>query len=64
MNPLFTLWLFVALSMLGVTVVFWLAENYSQYLGNFYVLVGVFVGILVLSRLVSWIWARLNRPNT
>jgi xanthine/uracil permease len=63
MNPLFSLWLFVALSMLGVTVIFWLAENYSQYLGNFYVLIGLVFGILIISRLISWAWTRLNRPR-
>lgn len=48
MNPLITLWLFV----LGLTVVlsgfFYLAENYAHIIGNFYFLIGAFVGSYII----------------
>jgi hypothetical protein len=63
MNTLITLWLFVLASMIGIMTIFWAAENYAAYLGNFYVLTGIVLGLLVLSRLIVWVWNRLHRPN-
>jgi len=63
MNPLMALWLFVFLAMAGVTLAFWLAENYLEYLSNFYVLIGIFFGAMILSRVISWAWNRLRRGN-
>jgi len=63
MNPLMTLWLFVFLSMAVVTFAFWLAENYLEYFSNFYVLLGVFFGAIILSRVISWVWNRLHRRS-
>lgn len=63
MNPLLSLWLFVVLCMAGITFIFWLIEHYGQYMGNFYVLAGMIVGFIVLSRLVSWLWKWLHRQN-
>jgi|GEM_PF-6102009 len=63
MNPLVSIWLFVFITMSVVTLVIWLAENYFEYLSNFWVLSGLFLGAVALYHLISWIWNRLHRPS-
>lgn len=58
MNPLFTLWLLVLGSAVALSIVFYLAENYPHIVGNFYVLLGLFIGGYLLWSLVGWIARR------
>lgn len=64
MNPLLSLWLFVLLTMAGITMILWLAEHYSHLLGNFYVLVGLLFVIVLLSRLIVWVRNRIHRSSS
>jgi len=58
MNPLFTLWFLVLGSAVALSVIFYLAENYTHIIGNFYVLLGVLLGGYLLYGLVGWIMRR------
>jgi len=62
MNPLLTLWLFVLGSTILLSGVFYLAENYSHIIGNFYFLTGAFLGSYLLYTIINWIIKR-NRKN-
>lgn len=62
MNPLLTLWLLVLGSTILLSGVFYLAENYSHIIGNFYFLTGAFFGSYILYFLINWIIKR-NRKN-
>ncbi len=63
MNPLLTLWLLVAGSAVILAVVFYLAENYSHIIGNFWVLLGIFIGIYALSALFTWVSKKFSKKD-
>ncbi len=63
MNPLLTLWLLVLGSTILLSGVFYLAENYSHIIGNFYFLAGAFFGSYILYVLINWVIKR-NRKNS
>lgn len=62
MNPLLTLWLLV----LGISVilsgVFYLAENYSHIIGNFYFLIGAFFGSYFIYLGINW-WVKSRKKT-
>jgi hypothetical protein len=62
MNPLLTLWLFVLGSTILLSGVFYMAENYSHIIGNFYFLAGAFFGSYLLYTLINWL-IKKNRKN-
>ncbi len=63
MNPLLTLWLLVVASAIVLAGIFYLAENYSHIVGNFYVLLGFFIGAYILYALLSWIFRRRSKKT-
>jgi hypothetical protein len=63
MNPLLTLWLLVAGSAVILAIVFYLAENYSHIIGNFWVLLGIFIGIYFLNGLFTWVSKKLSKKG-
>ncbi|HLG21921.1 MAG TPA: hypothetical protein VI382_03840 [Candidatus Manganitrophaceae bacterium] len=62
MNPLLSLWLLVFSSALILSGIFYLAENYSHIIGNFYFLAGAFFGSYGLYLFISWVMRR-NRKG-
>ncbi|MCG3115684.1 MAG: hypothetical protein LLH30_08410 [Candidatus Manganitrophus sp. SA1] len=62
MNPLLTLWLLVLSSTIILSGIFFLAENYSHIIGNFYFLTGAFFGSYALYILVQWLVRRNRKP--
>jgi len=47
-NPLLRLWLLVLASVILLSGIFYMAENYAYIIGNFYVLLGIFFTIYFL----------------
>lgn len=63
MHPLLTLWLLVFGSTVVLSGVFFLAENYSHILGNFYFLVGAFFGSYFLYIMIGWLIHRKKKNS-
>ncbi|MFQ5780524.1 MAG: hypothetical protein ACE5J1_02565 [Nitrospiria bacterium] len=63
MHPLLTLWLMVFASTVVLAGVFYLAENYSHIIGNFYFLAGAFFGSYVLYLVIGWLIHRKKKPT-
>ncbi len=63
MHPLLTLWLLVLVISVLLSGVFYMAENYSHIIGNFYVLIGVFFGLYVFYVFISWLADRRRRQS-
>lgn len=55
MNPLITLWLIVLGSTVVLSGFFYLAENYSHIIGNFYFIAGTGLGIYLIVILGKWL---------
>lgn len=53
MNPLISLWLLVFACSVVLSGFFYLAENYSHIIGNFYVITGTLLGSYLLYALIS-----------
>ncbi|MFQ5598743.1 MAG: hypothetical protein ACE5GK_11925 [Nitrospiria bacterium] len=53
MNPLVTLWLIVLGSTIVLSGFFYLAENYAHIIGNFYFILGAFIGSYILYIVVN-----------
>ena len=64
MNPLLSLWLLVLSITVILSGVFYLAENYSHIIGNFYFLTGAFFGSYGLYVLVNWLIKRNRKKPT
>ncbi len=62
MNPLISLWLLVFACSVILSGFFYLAENYSHIIGNFYFITGTLFGGYLLFSLVSWM-IRRNKKN-
>lgn len=63
MHPLLTLWLLVLVSAVLLSGVFYMAENYSHIIGNFYVLIGVFFALYALYFFISWLADRHRKKS-
>jgi len=63
MNPLISLWLLVFACSVILSGFFYLAENYSHIIGNFYFITGTVVGGYLLFSLISWM-IRRKKKNT
>jgi uncharacterized membrane-anchored protein len=64
MNPLLTLWLLVLGSTILLSGVFYLAENYSHIIGNFYFLAGAFFGSYILYIVINWLIRKSRKKST
>lgn len=64
MNPLLTLWLLVLSVTILLSVIFYMAENYSHIIGNFYFLIGAFFGSYFLYILVTWLIQKNRKKPT
>ncbi len=53
MNPLISLWLLVFACSVVLSGFFYLAENYSHIIGNFYFITGTLLGSYLLYSLIS-----------
>ncbi|MFQ5588614.1 MAG: hypothetical protein ACE5F7_07225 [Nitrospiria bacterium] len=60
MRPLINLWLIVLASSVVLSGFFYLAENYSHIIGNFYFLTGSGLGIYLIIIFFKW----LSHKNT
>lgn len=63
MNPLITLWLIVLGSTVLLSGFFYMAENYSHIIGNFYFLTGVVFGSYILYVVVNWVLHKNKKKN-
>ncbi|MBI3802833.1 MAG: hypothetical protein HY282_03635 [Nitrospirae bacterium] len=64
MNPLLILWLLVLSITLILSVIFYMAENYSHIIGNFYFLIGAFFGSYFLYMFVNWLIKKKRKKPT
>lgn len=55
MKPLITLWFFVLGSTVILSGFFYLAENYSHIIGNFYFLAGTGLGVYLIMIFMKWL---------
>lgn len=63
MNPLISLWLLVLGSTIALSGFFYLAENYSHIIGNFYFITGAGFGSYFIYILISRLINRSRKKN-